>query len=240
VLKLDLLSFLSDSSALFFPRLHSSDETGAVRGTCVLASDLVRDIAACSLLRGGDWKDWKMMELQTVLQEKITEWSSKIDRLLQQGDEQAKLGLLEEERGKTLEIQRELQTCLQEKIDEWNIKVDRLLQQGDEKTRLGRLLVEERAKTLDLQRQIYRLEHSLERSQQELRDPLEQAEQTIGKLERSQQELRDLLEQAEQTIGRLARSRTLRRLSFITSRPLRYLGQAQHLLEQMKLALQRG
>ena len=61
-LKLDLLSFLSDSSALFFPRLHSSDETGAVRGTCVLASDLVRDIATCSLLRGGDWNSapWQL------------------------------------------------------------------------------------------------------------------------------------------------------------------------------------
>jgi hypothetical protein len=173
-LKLDLLSFLKDSSTFFFPRLHSSEETGAARGTCVLAGDLVEDLLACSLLRSGDWKDWKMAELQTVLQEKI---------------------------------------------DEWSVKVDRLLDQSDEQTKLGRLLVEERAKTLDLQRQIYRLEHGLNRTQQELRD---------------------LLAQAEQTVGKLARSRTFRRLSFLTTRPQRTLGQAQHLLEHMRFVLDRG
>ena len=124
-LNLDLLSFLKDRSTFFFPRPHSSEETGAVRGTCVLASDLVKELLTCSLLRGGDWKDWKMAELQTVLQEKI---------------------------------------------DEWSIKVDRLLQQGDEQTKLGRQLVEERAKTLDLQRQIYRFEHGVDRRQQELEE----------------------------------------------------------------------
>jgi hypothetical protein len=161
-----------------------------------------------------------MVELQTELQEKIDDWNIKFDRLLRQGDEQTKLcRLLVEERAKTLELQRGLQTALQEKIDNWTINVDRLFQQGDERTKLGRLLVEERAKTLDLQRRIYRLEQ---------------------RLERNQQELLDLLGQAEQTIGRLARSRTLRRLSFITSRPLRSLGEAQRLLQQMKLALERG
>jgi hypothetical protein len=124
----------------------------------------------------------------------------------------------------------ELQTVLQEKIDEWSAKVDRLLQLGDEQTKLGRLLVEERAKTLDLQRQIYRLEHGFDRTQQEL----EQGS------ERRRQELRDLLAQAEQTVVKLAHSRTLRRLSFLTTRPQRDLGQAQHLLEQMKLVLNRG
>jgi hypothetical protein len=113
----------------------------------------------------------------------------------------------------------ELQTALQEKIDEWSVKVDRLLDQSDEQTKLGRLLVEERAKTLDLQRQIYRLEHGLNRTQQELRD---------------------LLAQAEQTVGKLARSRTFRRLSFLTTRPQRALGQAQHLLEHMRFVLDRG
>ena len=225
-LNLDLLSFLKDRSTFFFPRPHSSEETGAARGTCVLASDLVKELLTCSLLRGGDWKDWKMAELQTVLQEKI---------------------------------------------DEWSIKVDRLFQQGDEQTKLGRQLVEERAKTLDLQRQIYRFEHGVDRRQQELEElehglegrrqelkelehglegrrqelkelehGLEGRRQELKELEhRRQQELRELLGQTEQTVGRLARSRTLRRLSLLTTKPLRSLGQAQHLLEQMKIVLDR-
>ncbi len=189
-LKLDLLSSLKDRSTIFFPRLHSSEETGAARGTCVLAGDLVENLLACSLLRGGDWKDWKMAELQTVLQEKIDEWSVKVDRLLHLGDEQTKLGkLFAEERAKTLELQ------------------------------------------LDLQRQRQQeLEHDFEKRRQELERDFESR----------RQELRDLLAQAEQTVGGLARSRTLRRLSFLTTRPQRALGQAQHLLEQTKLVLDRG
>ena len=93
-----------------------------------------------------------MAELQTVLNEKIDCWSVKVD--------------------KTLDLQHELQTVLHEKIDDWGVKVDRLLKLGDEQTKLGRLLVEERAKTLDLQRQIYRLEHASERTQQELEQRL--------------------------------------------------------------------
>jgi hypothetical protein len=164
-LTLDLLSFLKDSSTFFFPRLHSSEETGAVRGTCAVAGDLVEDLLACSLLRGGDWKDWKMAELKTVLQ-------GKIDQLLQQVPEQTKL-------------------------------------------------VEQRAKAL---------EHDFEKKRQDLEHDFE----------RRRQELRALLAQAEQTVGRLAHSRTLRRLSFLTTRLQRDLGQAQHLLEQSKLVLDRG
>jgi hypothetical protein len=199
-LKLDLLSFLKDSSTFFFPRLHSSEETGAARGACVVAGDLVEDLLGCSLLRGGDWKDWKMAELQTVLQEKI---------------------------------------------DEWSVKVDRLLELGDKQTKVGKLLAEEREKTLDLQRQRQQeLERDFEQRRQELeqrRQELEQRRQELERdFERRKQELRDLLAQAEQMVGSLGRSRTLRRLSFLTTRPQRALGQTQYLLEQTKLVLDRG
>ena len=129
----------------------------------------------------------------------------------------------------------ELQTVLQEKIEEWSVKVDRLLHLGDEQTKLGKLFAEERAKTLELQLDLQRqrqqeLEHDFEKRRQELERDFESR----------RQELRDLLAQAEQTVGGLARSRTLRRLSFLTTRPQRALGQAQHLLEQTKLVLDRG
>jgi hypothetical protein len=197
-LKLDLLAFLKDSSTFFFPRLHSSEETGAARGTCVLAGDLVEDLLACSLLRGGDWKDWKMAELQTVLQEKI---------------------------------------------DDWSVKVDRLLQLGDEQTKLGKLVVEERAKTLehDFEKRRQELDHDFEKRRQALDHDFERRRQELEHdFERRRQELRDLLVQVEQTVGRLAHSRTLRSLSFLTARPQRTLGQAQDLLEQTKLVLDRG
>ncbi len=67
-LKLELLDFLKNSRVrLFFPQLPSSEETGAGRGVCVLSERLADDVAACMLLRGSDWRDWKLEELEHAL-----------------------------------------------------------------------------------------------------------------------------------------------------------------------------
>jgi hypothetical protein len=180
-LKLELLDFLQDTCQFFFPRLHASEETGAVSGSCVLASGLAGEITGCSLLRGGSWREWKMAELQDeyypLLKERMEEWSTKLDKLLERCNEQGELGrLLAEETGKNLDFER------QERMEEWSAKLDKLLERRNEQGDLGRLLVEERAKNLDLQRQIYRAEHGSDERRRELRELLEQGQQAVGEL----------------------------------------------------------
>jgi len=50
-------------SRLFFPQLRSADETGAVRGCCIVAVDPAQRLDASSLLRGADLEYWSMLAL---------------------------------------------------------------------------------------------------------------------------------------------------------------------------------
>ncbi len=69
-LNIGLLLFLLDSPVrLFFPSLPAAEETGARRGCCVLTTSagLAESLAACPMLRSGDWRDWEISTLQAQL-----------------------------------------------------------------------------------------------------------------------------------------------------------------------------
>jgi predicted GNAT family N-acyltransferase len=117
-----------------------------------------------------------------------------------------------------IELQDEFYPLLKQRMDEWSVKLDRLLERSDEKTEIGRLLVEEKARNLELQRQLHRAEHSLDEKRQALRS---------------------LLELEQQLVNKLARSTGFRMLSPFTSKPRRTVERTQRLLEQMKLILNR-
>lgn len=66
-LTLELLSFLRDSGCRFcFPVLRASEETGAARGVCVITETLREELDACSLLRMGTWKSFRVKELENT------------------------------------------------------------------------------------------------------------------------------------------------------------------------------
>jgi predicted O-methyltransferase YrrM len=50
---------IPDTAQIFFPTLPSSNETGAVRGLCVLATELSEKLTGCSLLRGASLGEWQ-------------------------------------------------------------------------------------------------------------------------------------------------------------------------------------
>ena len=74
---LELLACLRDTAArIFFPTLASEAETGAKRGSCVIAqgNDVIETIARSSHYRGADWRDWRLVELghgKSALEEQV-------------------------------------------------------------------------------------------------------------------------------------------------------------------------
>ena len=134
-----------------------------------------------------------------LLQERLAEWDKRFEQHFEQAERQY--------------------AYFQEQLEEWGLKFDHYLVQADERTELGRLLVEERANKLDLQRQLHRLEISLEMAQQ-------------GHLP-EQEALRDLIARSYETVRSLGRSRALLVLSLFAPRPIRTATQARQLLERV-------
>ena len=66
-----LLSLLNPPVRLFFPATPAEAETGARRGCCVLSTtaELGEALAACPMLRTGDWRDWELSSLQAQVRE---------------------------------------------------------------------------------------------------------------------------------------------------------------------------
>ena len=61
---LELLAFLQDDGFRFyFPKLPSSQESGAVRGVCVLSKAMTDALDRCDLMCGGDWNHWRAIEM---------------------------------------------------------------------------------------------------------------------------------------------------------------------------------
>jgi predicted O-methyltransferase YrrM len=71
-LTIELFEFLKNRGyRIYFPSLPSSLEDGAKRGVCVLSRSMTNELDGCNLLRGGDWRDWRIVELETFQQEAI-------------------------------------------------------------------------------------------------------------------------------------------------------------------------
>ncbi len=96
VLSLEIIAFLRDLPVgIAFPKLSAEEETGAKRGCVVLSTaDLTAVILESPLLRGGDWRDWAVIDSQTQLQQRQTE--------------------LQQCRAELQNYQAELQTCQQQ------------------------------------------------------------------------------------------------------------------------------
>jgi predicted nucleic acid-binding Zn-ribbon protein len=70
---LEQLKWLQSSDCrFFFPSLPSSEETGAARGVCVIATKSAEQLASSPLLRNADWRDWKLIELEADSENKTT------------------------------------------------------------------------------------------------------------------------------------------------------------------------
>ncbi len=64
-LTLELFKNLRDQNFRFyFPKLNSEQETGSVRGLCVMTNTMTDNLNKCDLLIGGDWTEWRLMELE--------------------------------------------------------------------------------------------------------------------------------------------------------------------------------
>ena len=68
-LTIDLLEFLKAKGyRIYFPVLSADLEDGSKRGVCVLTKSMIPQLNACDLLRGGDWADWRIIELESLYQ----------------------------------------------------------------------------------------------------------------------------------------------------------------------------
>ncbi|WP_027584634.1 hypothetical protein [Bradyrhizobium sp. Ai1a-2] len=66
-LDLDYLKgVIPDTTQIFFPTLPSGDETGAVRGLCILATELGENLTGCPLLRGASFDEWQKVRNSSV------------------------------------------------------------------------------------------------------------------------------------------------------------------------------
>ncbi|WP_036051625.1 hypothetical protein [Bradyrhizobium sp. Tv2a-2] len=66
-LDLDYLKgVIPDTAQIFFPTLPSSDETGAVRGLCILATELGENLKGCPLLCGARFDEWQRVRNSPV------------------------------------------------------------------------------------------------------------------------------------------------------------------------------
>ena len=69
ILDLGLIEFLREASVeIFFPSTPSWEETGARRGCVVImTAGIAATVGHSTLLKAGDWRDWKLAECQTEL-----------------------------------------------------------------------------------------------------------------------------------------------------------------------------
>ena len=68
-LTIDLLEFLRTKGyRIYFPALPADLEDGSKRGVCVLTKSLIAQLDGCDLLRGADWADWRIIELEALYQ----------------------------------------------------------------------------------------------------------------------------------------------------------------------------
>lgn len=81
-LTIELIEFLKTKGyRLYFPALPSNREDGSKSGVCVLTRLMIQELDTCDLLRGGDWRDWRIVELDVLLNDAV-EKAKKYDALL--------------------------------------------------------------------------------------------------------------------------------------------------------------
>lgn len=176
VISLDMLGFLNDPNFIFyFPVLPASRETGAIRGVCVLTNHFSNELNRCESLRGGSWSYWKIKEdaMDSHAQEFSTDNSIQV---LQERNKMEEVilnihgaigGVVDTIHDLTLKIDSTNSfsaVTLPEALDTRFAKIhatinqlekmiDARLVDLDGVREVGRLLVEQRARTLDLERQ---------------------------------------------------------------------------------------
>lgn len=57
-----LKGIVPNGTLIFFPRLRSGEETGAVRGSCIIATESVQRLETSPLLRAGDLEHWSTIQ----------------------------------------------------------------------------------------------------------------------------------------------------------------------------------
>lgn len=194
-LTIELVEFLKNKGyRLYFPVLPSNLEDEPKRGVCVLTNSMFDGLDACNLLRGGDWRDWRIIELESEKNRLLIE-TQRHDALLatQDGDglpaeavrpvgsvpddgidewlpvskrfvsglfpdlDQDALDRVVPEMARLLARHEEFEVLLEQLF----ARVKRKDEDDRERAEAGRALIEERAHTLKLVRQIHHLRDRL-------------------------------------------------------------------------------
>lgn len=186
-LTIELLASLKDKGyKLYFPRLASNLEDGSKRGVCILSKSMQGELEACHLLRGGDWRDWRIIELEALHQEAMRKvilsdasFSAVVIPPLisasvpESGDGAADWIPVAEHFLKKLDPNVDPETVVQMApdvakllsqhgdfeliLEQWVRHADREVEDRQALETAGRALVEERAHSLQLVRQIHQL-----------------------------------------------------------------------------------
>lgn len=158
-LSLDLLEEYRDESITFyFPKISAKEETGAVRGVCIMAKGLVPELNQCDLLIGDSWENWKRVELaydatHPVVASEYGANDPTPDTPILDVQRPLEIDALNTRLSAILESQSAMRAVIEKQLRSIDEKLDPV---GDERDN-GRTLVEQKARNLDLERQVYRL-----------------------------------------------------------------------------------
>jgi len=168
VLSLELLKhFTDDSIRYFFPTLPSSSETGAARGVCIIAKGLAPALDRCHLLQGKTWREWRTIETAHDASRKAQpaegEAAVPRDRISILQTVEATLSKLDDPSTIKFGIHNLLksQDAMHESIEKLLLSLGDRLEAIDDRREMGRALVEQRAKNLELERQLFRLKEEV-------------------------------------------------------------------------------
>lgn len=169
VISLELLRKFEDPSIrYFFPRLPASHETGAARGVCIIARGLAPALRQCKLLEDKSWGEWRAIEtaheaMRRTLEEEVREAS---DRKAAAVAVEATLSTLDGLDGVKFGMRSLLQSqeSLHQVVEDFMLSLGERLEAIDDRREMGRMLVEQRAKNLELERQLFRLKEELSAS----------------------------------------------------------------------------
>jgi hypothetical protein len=226
-LELDLVPEKARVAKVFFPRIESSQETGEKKGVCILSTNLVRELNACALLRGDDWSAWRLAEVQDELAR------LKADTPPELPATSLDAGAFDHGGNWTADASGPLRKFL----IEWELRMAKYLDENGANTRLGRQLVEERAKNLDLTRQIYRLQNPPEKVIGQLAEQTQFDRMTKALPKFNLDQIQALLSKLHNDLGSLAHSRALRMISMLTPKPMQTVSTLQDTVCQLKAIL---
>lgn len=168
ILCLELLKdFKDDSIRYFFPRLAASGETGAARGVCVIAKGLAPELGKCQLLQGKTWSEWRSIETAYDMSRRAVPGEDQTadlgNRISTLQTAEATLSKLDDPSAINFGMHNLLksQDAMHQSVEKFLLSLNDRLEAIDDRRAMGRALVEQKAKNLELERQIFRLNEEL-------------------------------------------------------------------------------